>query len=185
MENATVKIPPTPTPVDTTPISKVNTTTATTGTDDQETTKGETKEKVIKKSKMYLPKAVAVLLGIQGLSGIYRSLNFTFVIRPQLEQQLLLDQLTQDDINGIANRAVIMMVSTVVSLFFASRLAFLKSKAARAVNVAIGLSLFLGNALISTYLTQSGSVGILSSIYIGISDTLLFPFRALFSLLPF
>lgn len=118
----------------------------------------------ISRFRRYIPKIVAFFLVLQGLFGIYKSIVFILVEFPQLEIALEQQMITTQQINGFASRAVITIITTIISMFFAMRLAFLQSKAARYLNTMIGVAIFLGNAALAQYFNSQNS-GILISTY--------------------
>ena len=104
-----------------------------------------------------LPKWLAIGITLQMLWAIYHSLDFIFVRSEQLEQALQAGLVDQAQINQFTGSAIINTVSVVISLFFAMRLAFLKSKAAHVVHIITGLGIMVGNGLIMNYLNQLNS----------------------------
>lgn len=103
---------------------------------------------------VYGPKALAVGLTLQGLYGLYASLRFLFIEFPMLEELLTLHQLTQAEVNTFAARAVLTIISTLISMMFALRLTVMKSQAARVINAVVGVMLFLANTFMIGYFNQ-------------------------------
>ena len=68
-------------------------------------------------TQLYFVKSVAMLLIIQGLWSLFNSIRFIFFELPTLEQQLHLGQISSFQINTFANKAIIMTISTILSLF--------------------------------------------------------------------
>src|SRR5690606_16393264 len=89
-----------------------------------------------------IAKVVSFFLTIQSLYGIYKSLHFLFVEYQLLEQQLVQHVLTQPEINAIASKAVLTMISTIISIFFALKLAVLKAGTAKKLSIGIGVFMF-------------------------------------------
>jgi len=122
---------------------------------------------------------VAVGLTAQGLFGIYKSVMFILNDLPQMEQQLNTGLITQTDANQIAAKAVMIVISTVLSMFFAMRLTVLKSKAAKGLNTIIAILLFLGNAYIFGFLDKVPLIDEWGSI----TDTVLNKITEIFAIL--
>jgi len=133
----------------------------------------ETKIQVIDsivKAKKWAVKGVGILLTLQGLHGIYKSVIFILVEYPMLEQQLISHQVTQHQVNDFGIKAIMMVISTVLSMFFAMKLTFLKSKAAKTLSTTIGILLFIGNALIHDYFVSLNSSQIMVDYIIAFID---------------
>jgi len=107
--------------------------------------------------KKWAVKLIGIALTLQALHGIYRSVTFILIEYPLLEQQLVSNLITQDQINDYGIRAIMMIISTVLSLFFAMKLTFLKSKAAKTLSTIIAIFLFIGNAMIHDYFVSLNS----------------------------
>ena len=69
-----------------------------------------------------------------------------------MEQQLAQNLITQDDASRVAVKAVMIIISTFLTMFFALKLTILRSKVAKHLHTVIGLALFLGNAIIFDFL---------------------------------
>jgi hypothetical protein len=110
----------------------------------------------------YIPKIVGFLLIVQGLQGIYKSINFLLVEFPQLEMALENHLITGSQINYFVGKAAILAISTFISILFAMHLTFLNNKAAKLLKTAIGLLLVIGNSAITSYFDQQNSGVILS-----------------------
>ncbi len=96
----------------------------------------------------YGPRVISIGLTIQSLKRIYNSVVFLLVDYPLLEQKLITHQISESEVTELTITMVIMLISTVVSLIFAMRLAFIKDSTAKRLNTIIGLFIFLGNAYI-------------------------------------
>jgi len=114
-------------------------------------------------AQLYLVKAVTALLIFQGLWSLFNSVKFIFFELPSLEQQLHLGQITSWQINTFANRAIIMTISTILSLFFALRVSVLQSKTAKIISITLALLLVLGNTQINNFLNQLDSSQLITS----------------------
>jgi hypothetical protein len=106
---------------------------------------------------LYFVKSIAVLLALQGLWSLFNSIKFIFFELPLLEQQLSLGQIDNFQINIFANKAIVMTISTILSLFFALRITIVQSKAAKRISTAIAILLVLGNTQINSFLNGIGS----------------------------
>lgn len=133
--------------------------------------------------KKYVPKTVGFLLMLQGLYGIYQSVIFILVEFPQLEVQLQEHHITSGQINTFASKAVITVVSTVISMIFAMRLTFLKTKAAKVLNTGIGLVIFFGNATISQYLSSLDTGSIISGYSVSMLEFIFLQLQKVLSIL--
>jgi len=114
-------------------------------------------QRQLHQKQLYFVKAVAVLLALQGLWSLFNSIKFIFIELPSLEQQLSLGQIDSFQINVFANKAIVMTVSTILSLFFALRITVVQSKAAKRISTAIAILLVLGNTQINNFLNGIGS----------------------------
>lgn len=132
------------------------------------------KSKILHRYQRYFFKAVAVLLTIQGLVSLTKSIDFIFFELPELEQRLNLGQITQSQANNFANHAIVMTISTVLSLFFALRITLTQNKIAKGINTAIALLIILGNTQITQILNQFQSGKLLT-------EALIQTFKALLS----
>ena len=112
---------------------------------------------------LYHVKTVAILLASQGLWSLFNSIKFIFFELPSLEQQLQLGQIGELQINTFANRAIMMTISTILSLFFALRITVTQSKAARIIGTTIAILLVVGNTQINNFLNQIDSSQLLTS----------------------
>lgn len=95
---------------------------------------------------------VAIALTLQGLKGIYGSIKFILFDYPALETQLLAHQIGKSQVNSYATHAILILISTIIGMFFALKI--MRSKAVKVVNIVIGVGLFFGSAYVSTYLTS-------------------------------
>ncbi|MBU0578836.1 hypothetical protein KKE34_03515 [Patescibacteria group bacterium] len=114
----------------------------------------------------YLAKAVVIILIIQGLIALYSSISFIFVKIPHLEQQLVSSQISQEQINALANRAIIMTISTISSLFFALKITVVQSQVAQKLNTFLAILLIIANTQIGNFLNQIGSTELITTIII-------------------
>lgn len=96
---------------------------------------------------------VAVALAAQGLKGIYQSVKFILVDYPQLEAQLISHLMTKGQVNAFATHAVIMLLTTIISMIFAFKI--IRNKTAEILHIIVGISLFLGSAYLNTYLMSN------------------------------
>lgn len=95
---------------------------------------------------------VAIALTIQGLFGIYKSIKFIMVDYPQLEALLLAHQISKSDINGFATKAIMILITTVINMFFAMKI--MRNKTGQILNTIIGIILFLTSAFIDSFLSS-------------------------------
>jgi hypothetical protein len=135
----------------------------------------ETKEQIqmadfMSKARRWSVKGIGIALTLQGLHGIYKSVIFILVEYPILERQLVAHQVTQSQVNDFGIKAIMMVISTVLSMFFAMKLTFLKTKAAKTLNTVIAILLFIGNAMIHDYFIALNSSQIMVDFIISITD---------------
>jgi hypothetical protein len=116
----------------------------------------------------YGAKTLGILLTLQSLHGIYKSVLFILVEYPLLEQQLVAHQITQTQVNDFGIKAIMIVFSTVLSMFFAMKLTFLKTKAAKTLSTVIAVFLFIGNAMIHDYFVALNSSQIMTDFIIDI-----------------
>ncbi len=111
----------------------------------------------------YLIKAVTASLIFQGLWSLFKSIKFIFFELPALEQRLHLGQINSSQINDFANKAIIMIISTILSLFFALRISILQSKTAKIISIGLAILLVIGNTQINNFLDQIGPGQLITS----------------------
>lgn len=131
--------------------------------------------RVVHIGQLYFIKIVAVILMLQGLKALYNSISFIFMDMPQLEQLLLSNQISQIQINSLANKAIIMIISTILSLFFALRITVVQSKLAQIINTIIAIFIIIGNTQISNLLDKIGSTQLITSIFLDSIKAILSP----------
>lgn len=95
---------------------------------------------------------IVFVLTAQALYNLYESIRFVFVDYPQLEAQLLANQITQTQVNQVGIKAFVLVISTLVGAFFALRI--FKSKAGSILNIAVGIGFFVGSAYLNQYLSN-------------------------------
>jgi hypothetical protein len=95
---------------------------------------------------------VAAALTARSLYGIYSSIVFILVTYPELNAQLSAHMITQAQVNGFATEAIIIVINTVISMFFA--LHIIRSKAATWLNTIIGILFLVGSTTLSSYLSS-------------------------------
>lgn len=128
----------------------------------------------------YVPKIVSGLLILQGVRGIYNSLNFILVEFPHLELALENHQIEASQINHFVSKAVVLAVHTFISIMFAMHLAFLHSKAAKIIKISIGIALLLGHSAIENYFNQQNSGIVLSEYSASLLEQITAQFQKLF-----
>jgi hypothetical protein len=106
---------------------------------------------LITKAHNLMGKVLPIGLMIQGLYGIYKSIHFIFVGYPELNFLLASHQITQTQVNDFVIKAIMIAISTLLSMIFAMRLAVMKTKVVKTFNTLIGILLVLGNAAIHDY----------------------------------
>lgn len=92
--------------------------------------------------------SIAIWLTIQGILGIYQSIQFILVGFPELESRLAANLINQDQVNQIATHAVTVVFSTALSMFFALRITFLKGQTAKKINTVVAILLIVGNTFL-------------------------------------
>lgn len=120
--------------------------------------------------KKWAIKAVGIGLTLQGLFGIYKSVVFILIDYPELEKQLAEHLITQDQVSEFGIKAIMMAISTVLSMFFAMRLTVMKTKAVRAISTVIGILLFIGNIMIHDYFVGLNSSQIMVDGILSMAD---------------
>lgn len=113
-------------------------------------------EEIKRKLYRYFPKILGIGLTLQSLRGIYNSVVFILVDYPALEQKLVAKQITDFEVSELTITMILMLISTVISLFFAMRLTFISSKAAKRANTVIGFILLVGNPFLHDFIKMSG-----------------------------
>lgn len=93
---------------------------------------------------------IAAVLILEGLRGIYEAMSFILLEYPQLEVQLLAHQITQDEVNEFAAKALITLITTVINLFFAMHV--VRSKTLKTFHTVFGIVLLLMSTYLNNYL---------------------------------
>lgn len=93
-------------------------------------------------------KLLAVGLTLQSLYNIYQSIFFLFVKVPILERTLAAGLLERDQVILLAVKGIIEISTAILSMMFALRLNLLSEKAAKRIDTAIAIIIFLTNAMI-------------------------------------
>ena len=106
-------------------------------------------------------KIMAVLMAAQGLYGLYISVHFILIDYPVLEAQLAAHAVSQTEVNTFASQAIIIVVSTLISMVFAIRLSIVK-KAAKILQKVLTGVLFVANTAVMHYLNEIGSAEIVN-----------------------
>ena len=138
---------------------------------------GEEKTNLSKTDKFLLftnlswSKVMAILLALQGLYGLYRSIHFILVEYPIMEEQLTAHTITSGEVNAFASKAIIIATSTILSMVFAVRLSVVK-KASKIIQKIVAGTLFVANTAIMRYLNQIGSADIINGLTTKIIDLL-------------
>lgn len=70
----------------------------------------------------YWHKLAIGLLALHSIQGLYESVVFLFIEYPELEETLEAHLLTTHEVNTIITPAIILMISTVISILMALRL---------------------------------------------------------------
>jgi len=94
-------------------------------------------------------KLTAFGLTAQGLYGVYQSTFFVLVKFPELEARLAAHTITQIEVNNIAVEAILVIISTIISMFFALHL--IRNKAGEILSPVLGVVLFLGNTYLFNF----------------------------------
>jgi hypothetical protein len=115
-------------------------------------------------ARRYIPKIVGILLTLQSLRGIYKSVYFILVEFPELEIALANHLISNQDVNNVAAGAAVTAISTVISMFFAMRLTIFKTKAKKIISTTIGIALTIANTYIQQYFAELNS-GVIFSDY--------------------
>lgn len=117
----------------------------------------ELQKKIIR----YFPKILGIGLTLQSLRGIYNSVAFILVDYPILEQKLVAHQITEVEVTELTITMVLMLLSTMISLFFAMRLTLVKAQVMKRVSTAIGILLLVANPFLHDLLEASNFTGFL------------------------
>lgn len=108
-------------------------------------------------------KLIALILTIQGLKGLYKSIVFILIDYPSLEQAMRLGQISGDQINNFASKAIVMITTTIISMAFAMRLSTGNTSTIKKAQTSFGIFLIFANAAITNYLSKIGSIIILGN----------------------
>lgn len=130
-------------------------------------------------------KVVGVLLTLQGVYGLYQSLNFVFVTVPGLDQAMSAGLVERDAIIGIVAHGLIEVIAATLSLFFAMRLTIISKESAEKIDTALGIMIFFGNFLIVDFVRQIQADFILADLTTNAWVYLLHLPERFLSLLPF
>lgn len=104
---------------------------------------------------------LALGLGVQAMIGVFKSLKFLTVTYPLLEAQLTTHHVSSDQVNTIATKAILSLVTTILGMILALHL--VRAKALKLFNVGLGLLLFFGGGYLTSFLSQNiDAVGLLT-----------------------
>lgn len=96
----------------------------------------------------WFTRLIGVVLSVQGMYHMYVSLHFLFVEYALLEQKLMEGEITPLEVNHLAGKAILEIISSLISMFFALRLTVLQSKTAHGIHVVLGIFFFILNSLV-------------------------------------
>lgn len=124
------------------------------------------KDHITSKFNLPIVKIIVILLTVQGMYGLFQSIKFIFFDFRLLETQLTSHSISQMQINSFATQAIIMVSFTILSMFFALRLALSENKTVKNIQTIIALLLVLANIWIMKNSEQLGSGNFLSDLII-------------------
>ena len=96
-------------------------------------------------------------LVLQALWATYKSIQLIFVQIPTTEQKLLARTITQQDVNLLVNDAILVTISSIISILLASWFAKARSQRAHAIQTLIGLAAIILNIWLWNYLKDQNS----------------------------
>jgi hypothetical protein len=108
----------------------------------------------VKHGKPLIHHLIAIFLGIQSLYGLFTSIKFILFERIIVEESIHNNALTETDINQLLGKTVLTLIGTAISLFFAVRISFLKTKTAENLQTIIGLLLIIANGFLMGLISQ-------------------------------
>lgn len=97
-------------------------------------------------------------LTLQALWATYQSIKIILVQIPASEQKLLADTITQQEVNLLINDAILVVISSIISIFLASWFAKARSQRAQIIQTAVGLAAIILNVLLWNYLQDQNSL---------------------------
>lgn len=107
---------------------------------------------------------LTVSLTIESLYGLLESVGFVTREYPLIETKLRAHELTAGELNTLMARVIVIIISTVLSAFFALRLNFNKSKTAEELHLFLAVILFFVNIYIFTAFTRIPLIMILQNL---------------------
>lgn len=97
---------------------------------------------------------LTISLTIESLYGLLESVGFVTREYPMIESRLRAHELTASELNILVTRIVIIIISTVLSAFFALKLNFNKTKTAEELHLVVSIILFFFNIYLFTSFSQ-------------------------------
>jgi len=102
--------------------------------------------------RMLWKKITLVFLTLHGLYGLYLSVKFLLIDYAQLEEALVVHQISRSSVEVVIIEAIVILTATVVEIAIAVRLAQKKSILSETIDVLIGSLLLLFSVQIRAYI---------------------------------
>lgn len=134
---------------------------------------------------IWLIRIVTALLTLQSLYNLYQSISFVFVDIPLLDVQLSQGMVERDTVVVLATRAVIKVISAMVSMFLAVRLTKSQAKANEKIGIAFSIFMVVANTFIIDFFRRVDVDLLISNTSQFILQYFLTIPERIFSLLPF
>ncbi|MFZ5437436.1 MAG: hypothetical protein ACOZAK_00020 [Patescibacteria group bacterium] len=123
-------------------------------------------DRLITKYGHWIHEIVAWGLILQSLKSLYNSGVFILVEMPAKEIALQNHLIAQEDINSLASKIILMLLSASLSMIFGLRLRALKSGLAKKIQTTIGIVLIFTNSQLIQFLNDQNSSQFLSDLFL-------------------
>ncbi len=100
----------------------------------------------------WLKGLISLALTLQGLYGLYVSSRFVLVEFPMLEERLSTHVISADEVRAVAAEAITIVISTIITMFFALEVSVSKTKFMQRLSMFVGVIVFFANAYLYNFL---------------------------------
>lgn len=123
-------------------------------------------EKLMIQAEPWIHKIVVWSLVFQGVYRLVKSGIFLFQEMPALEIAFAQGTVTQDSINTLASKTILISIVAFLNMVFALRLSTVKAGIVQKIHTAIGVILFVGHTWFLQYLNSQNSSALVSQFFL-------------------
>ena len=121
-------------------------------------------EHIVGKVVYYGNRALSLLLTLYAARGLWSSVEFTLVTIPEMEAKLNVGSITRAEVNSITVMAVVLMITTLISIILAWRLHKVRTETGPTLDLLVSL-LFLGlSTVLESYVSMIDFVSLLDTL---------------------